>query len=165
MKVSLLTISLFFTSAILSTINAQQESLLINVSATVQGSIEIETVQSINFSGVEAVGDVLTLSPVQNPNAGKMIARGLPANEFRLEYLANRELTHVESGRQIPFFYIVSGNYIDDQSTSEPLEQEVRDLQFSSEGEFFLWVGGRLNIANLQPGTYVGDFTIDIEYI
>lgn len=61
--------------------------------------------------------------------------------------------------------YEISGNSIENQSTSELLDTENRSIQFSLEGRYYFWIGGRINITNAVPGNYEGDFTIEIDYI
>jgi hypothetical protein len=145
--------------------NIQGNSVQITVSATIQGSIELITIQTLDFHNNSEARTLIEMNPVTNPNAGKMVARGTPGAEFRLNYLKTRELTNTSGLGVIFFEYDISANNIDEQETSELLDQEGRPLTFNENGEFFIWVGGSVDLSSAQPGSYEGEFTIEIEYI
>lgn len=105
------------------------------------------------------------VNPVNSLNAGYMIAVGTPDAEFRLNYLPKRELTQINGTETLTFTYEISGNTEENQATSELLELDNRNIRFNSEGQFYKWLGGRVNIENAAPGNYEGDFTIEIDYI
>ena len=105
------------------------------------------------------------VNPVNSLNAGYMIAVGMPETEFRLNYLSERVLSQTNGNATLTFTYVLSGNSIENQSTSELLEGGNRNIRFNEEGRYYIWVGGRLNLENAQPGNYEGDFTIEIDYI
>lgn len=137
----------------------------INVTVDVIGTTEMITINTIDFENIESGNSVINVNPIQSPRAGKMIARGNPGSEFRLNYLRERELTGSESGTVLFFTYQVAGNSIDEQESAELLDQEVRELVFNSDGEFYIWVGGTVDLSEVEPGNYEGEFTIEIEYI
>ncbi|HBX64927.1 MAG TPA: hypothetical protein DEG32_01730, partial [Balneolaceae bacterium] len=85
--------------------------------------------------------------------------------EFRLNYLPELELTQIQGQGTLNFTYEISGNSEENQSTSELLELDNRNIRFNNEGRYYIWVGGRVNIENAPPGNYEGDFTIEIDYI
>lgn len=105
------------------------------------------------------------VNPVNSLNAGYMIAVGTPDAEFRLNYLPKRELTQINGTETLTFTYEISGNTEENQATSELLELDNRNIRFNSEGQYYIWLGGRVNIENAAPGNYEGDFTIEIDYI
>lgn len=105
------------------------------------------------------------VNPINSVNAGFMIAVGTPEAEFRLFYLPERELTQIDGDGALTFEYEISGNDIEDQATSELLDADNRNIRFNSEGRYYIWVGGRVNLENASPGNYEGDFTIEIDYI
>jgi hypothetical protein len=61
--------------------------------------------------------------------------------------------------------YSVSGFKSDNQRASQLLDQVERIVQFNENGEFYLWLGGRVDLTRARPGNYDGEFTIQIEYI
>lgn len=142
-----------------------QQSIEISVSATVNGTVEMFTIQTMDLQDIERNSNIITVDPIQSPRAGKMIARGTPNTEFRFDYLRERELSNTLGTGVLLFNYNVAGNTVDEQETSELLDQEARDLQFNENGEFFIWVGGNVDISEVEPGSYEGEFTIEIEYI
>lgn len=162
MKTALFTI-LFSLIAVCS--YAQEQRVSINISATVASTIEVLTIQTLDIQNANRQNNIIQINPIGSSNAGNMIARGNPGSEFRLNYLEVRELTN-NNGTGIIFFeYQIAGNTIDEQNTAELLDQESRELQFNDDGEFYFWVGGRVDLSSAEPGSYEGDFTIEIEYI
>lgn len=137
----------------------------VNVSAEVIQSIELITVSSMQFGNTQPGQDEIYVNPINSVNAGFMIAVGTPEAEFRLYYLPERELTQIDGDGILTFEYEISGNDIEDQSSAELLDTDNRNLRFNNDGRFFIWVGGRVNLENAQPGNYEGDFTIEIDYI
>lgn len=166
LKTTLFTI-LFSLIAFCSFAQEQENarSVSINISAEVQSTIELITIQTLDFQNTDRQDNIVQINPVTSNRAGNMIARGNPGSEFRLNYLETRELTNIEGTGVIFFEYRVAGNTIDEQNSAEFLDQEARDLEFNDDGEFYIWVGGRVDLTNAEPGSYEGDFTIEIEYI
>lgn len=147
---------------------AQQSSSVsaqVNVSANVIQSIELITVNSMTFGNSQPGQVEINVNPVNDVNAGFMIALGTPDAEFRLDYFQERQLSQIEGNGFLTFEYILSGNDIEDQSSSELLQTDNRSIRFNSEGRYYIWVGGRVNLENANPGNYEGDFTIEIDYI
>ena len=137
----------------------------ITVNAEVIPSIELITVNSMTFDRLQPGQNVLYVNPIEDLNAGYMIAIGSPQADFRLNYLSERELTQVNGDATLIFTYEISGNTREDQETSELLDVDNRNIQFNNEGRYYIWIGGRINLENAQPGNYEGDFTIEIDYI
>jgi len=143
----------------------EASTVSINITANVESTIELVTIQTLDFQNSDRRDNIVQINPITSSRAGNMVARGAPGSEFRLNYLETRELTNLEGTGILFFEYRVTGNDIDEQNTAEPLDQESRELQFNDDGEFYIWVGGRVDLTNAEPGTYEGDFTIEIEYI
>lgn len=135
------------------------------VSAQVIQSIELVTVNSMTFGNAQPGQKELYVNPINDANAGFMIAIGTPGVEFRLDYLNARRLTNVDGEGFLTFTYEISGNDLEDQDSSELLNNDNRSIRFNNDGRYYLWVGGRVNLENAQPGNYEGDFTIEIDYI
>lgn len=146
-----------------SNTNSSQGTIVID--AVIIESINLETVQTINFGNARPTDNVIYINPVNSVNAGYMIASGTADVEFRLTYEPRITLNQVEGSGTLVFSYEISGSQDEDQSTSELLNVENRNSVFNSEGKFYIWVGGRINLRNAEPGNYQGDFTIEIDYI
>lgn len=137
----------------------------INVSASVSSTIEIFTLQTMDFAGEEIELGLVEINPVLNANAGRMVARGNPNAEIRINFIRNRELRSTTTNSVLQMEYLVAGNVIDEQANAEFIEQDDRDLQFNEEGEFYLWVGAIVDLSLAEPGSYEGEFSIEVEYI
>ncbi len=123
------------------------------------------TIQSMRLSQAEANNDIIQINPQNHAYAGKMIAIGTPNSEIRISFLQQRELTQQRGSSTLLFNYRVAGNNTDDQSTAELLSQDNRDFEFNSEGRFYIWIGGNVDISTASPGNYQGEFTLEIDYI
>lgn len=161
---------LFLAGSILighSNARAQQSNnkVSISVSAKVISSIEMITIQSMDLSNAKPQNNRITINPQTNANAAKMVATGTPNANIRISFLRQRELTRQNGSETLLFNYRVAGNAKDDQSTAEILNRENRDFKFNDKGQFYLWIGGNVDISTAVPGNYQGEFTIDIEYI
>lgn len=167
MRIILLAIAFLFIS--IQTALSQEENFTvsgdINVRAVVTQSIQLITVNSMQFGNAQPGQGEIYVNPISSLNAGFMIATGSPEAEFRLNYLPELELTQIDGNATLTFIYELSGNSEEDQATSELLEMDNRNIRFNSEGRYYIWVGGRVNIENAEPGNYEGDFTIEIDYI
>jgi hypothetical protein len=142
-----------------------EDDVTINVQANVLQSIELITVSNIRLRDFPPGANEVYISPVENPYAGHMVAVGNPNAEIRIEYLPSRELTQVNGNGLLSFQYEIAGSAIDNQITSEILLNDNRNFRFNAQGRFYLWIGGRVDISNAKPGSYEGEFTIEIEYI
>jgi hypothetical protein len=143
----------------------EPQSVSISVSAQVSSATELFTLQTVDFRYEDVEFNVLSIDPISNPSAGKMVARGMPESGMRISFLQNRELVNVNTNHVIFFEYFVAGNDLDEQESSELINPDNRDLTFNEDGEFYIWVGGRVDLSTAQPGSYEGEFNIEIEYI
>ncbi|WP_018127661.1 hypothetical protein [Balneola vulgaris] len=137
----------------------------INIEARIVNSIELITVKTITLGQLQPEQDEIYVSSLNDVNAGYMIAVGSPNALFRLNFQQQRVLTRVEGPGTLTFEYEISGNSIEEQRSAELIEADNKNLQFNQEGRYYIWVGGRVNLSNALPGSYDGDFTIEIEYI
>lgn len=165
----LLMVSALFLFCFSSAIQAQNEpntmTTTISVNALVTQSIEVQTVRNVRLTNFQPDINEYVVSPINDANAGFMIARGTAEASIRINYLDELLLTQPNGPGRIRIFYRVSGYDRDEQVNSEILQSNDRSLNFSDEGEFYLWIGGRIIIENAAPGNYEGEFTIEIDYI
>lgn len=140
-------------------------SVNIDVNARVIESINLTTIRDMRFGDVQPGQEEIDISPANDATAGKMVATGTPESRIRVSFLREWELVNDRGGESLTFFYRVAGNTTDDQGTAEQLQTDNRDLYFNEDGEFYFWIGGRVDITNASPGNYEGEFTIEIEYI
>lgn len=145
---------------------AQDESgYRIGVSASVVESIEMVTQRDMQFGPVQPGQEQIVINPLTDSQTGKMIALGNPNARIKVSFVRERTLTSANGNQSLTFFYEIAGNDEDDQSSAELLQTDNRDLDLNSDGEYYFWIGGQVNIENAQPGKYNGDFTIEVEYI
>jgi hypothetical protein len=156
---------LFITGSSVQAQESEGVSAQISISTQVITSIELITVNSITFGNTQPGQQILNINPINDVSAGFMIAAGTPNAAFRLNYIPSRQINRVDGPGYITFVYQISGNDIEDQSSSEIFQNNSRNFTFNSNGRYYFWVGGRVNLANANPGNYEGDFTIEIEYI
>jgi len=144
-----------------------QSSYSITASATVVEAtgIELITLKDITIDETSAENGLLTISPLTDEKAGKMLIRGKPNSTIRLSYMNQLALVNTTGQGTIEFDYVVSGNKNDNQAASQPLDQVERIVQFSETGEYYLWLGGQVDLSKALPGNYDGEFTIEIEYV
>jgi hypothetical protein len=137
----------------------------VNVSASIQASIELTTISNINFGQVTPGMTELYINPRQDGGAGLMRITGQPDMLIRVSFLERRELINTSGGLPLLFVYDISGAQTEDQFLSERLTAENREISLGPEGEFYFWIGGRLDLTNVSFGQYEGEFTLEIDYI
>lgn len=137
----------------------------VNVSASIQASIELTTISNINFGQVTPGMTELYINPRQDGGAGLMRITGQPDMLIRISFLERRELINTSGGLPLLFIYDISGAQTEDQFLSERLTAENREISLGPEGEFYFWIGGRLDLTNVSFGQYEGEFTLEIDYI
>lgn len=145
--------------------NPTRVTTTIHVSATAMQSIELETINNIEFGELQPGQEELYINPISDLNAGYLIATGSPQATLRLNYIPEQFINHSDGKGSINFKYEISMNTIDDQSTAELIEHDNRTIQFNREGRLYIWVGGYLDLKNSIPGNYKADFTLEIDYI
>ncbi len=137
----------------------------IDIRTTIVSSIELITVKSITVGNLQSGQEEIYINSISDVNAGYMIAVGAPGLDFRLNFERSRVLTQVNGDGTLVFEYELSGNHLEDQNSAENITEDVRNLKFNADGQYYIWVGGKIDLRNARPGNYDGDFTIEIEYI
>ncbi len=142
----------------------------VNITATARvmsRDIELITISDMGILDASRLQDDLEvyINPIFDAEAGIMRASGAANAEIRVSYLAEMEVSRREGPGSLFFVYEVSGFPGDNQRESELLTETERELRFNEDGEFYFWIGGRVNLSNAQPGNYDGEFTIEIEYM
>lgn len=151
--------------------NAQQTEnpfngyISINVKTNVQATIQMVTIRNINFGKVQPGQKQIIISPINSPEAAAMKAFGIPNADIKITYLPIRELNRHGGNEVLRFYYSLSGNTENEQETSQLIDFNNQNTQFNGIGEYYFWIGGRVNIADAKPGQYEGDFTIEVEYL
>ena len=147
--------------------NGPRTSVTIVTTADIVGDIRMETISDMGILDARRLqdGDEIYINPVFDAEAGVMRATGLPNAQIRVSYDSEMEVTRREGPGTIVFRYEISGFEHDNQRESELLQTTDRELRLNEIGQFYFWIGGRVNLTNAVPGSYDGEFTIEIEYI
>lgn len=142
----------------------QQQTISVYAEVT-QGTIDVQTLQEMRFGTVEPGTEVLTVDPVADDRAGLMLASGAPESDIRISFVPEQPVRHVEGrGPDLEFHFQVAGNPVDDQESAEIIEPDADLHQIGEEGEFYLWIGGQIDITEAVSGAYETEFTLEIEY-
>lgn len=130
-----------------------------------QANVNMMTLREINLAKVQPSEGEIYVHPVTNPNAGLMKAEGAPQAPVQITFPRQLNLTHETGQSTLTFYYELAGNNQENQSTAQLITNQSQNFQLNAEGEFYIWVGGRINIQNAIGGNYEGEFTVEVEYI
>jgi hypothetical protein len=144
-----------------------QNSVSIRASATVveETGIQLVPINDMIIDETAAHNQIIDISPITDQAAGKLLVKGKINAMIRLSYLHQQVVVNTSGEGTLAFDYVVSGFPSDDQKASRFLDALENAPQFNEKGEYYLWVGGRVNISNARPGSYEGEFILEIEYI
>ena len=144
-----------------------QASGTIHASATVVEATDIQliTMKDMFIDESAATNGILVISPVTDEKAGKILVKGRVNTSVRLSYLSEMSLVNTSGDGTIVCRYSVSGYKSDNQGASQLLDVVEKVVLLNEKGEFYLWLGGRVDLSRARPGDYDGEFTIQIEYI
>lgn len=133
--------------------------------ATVVDAIEMSTLANIRLGSASIGSDEIFINPQSDDMSGKLLVTGRPNAAIRITYVPQRELSLIGGPQTLTFRYLLAGNSDDDQINSEALNESRTNMALGSDGRFFIWIGGRVNILNATFGQYEGEFSVEIEYI
>lgn len=144
-----------------------QNSISIRASATVVEAtgIQLIPIRDMIIDESSAQNGILDISPVTDEKAGKILVKGQINSSIRLSYLNEMALVNSAGDGTLVCKYSVSGYKSDNQRASQLLDMIERIVQFNEKGEYYLWLGGKIDLSRAKPGSYDGEFTIQIEYI
>ncbi|HMG14274.1 MAG TPA: hypothetical protein VK590_02435 [Saprospiraceae bacterium] len=142
-------------------------SVSIKATATVIEVQEIEmiTMQDMVLDQANIENGFIYISPKRDPEAGVMLVKGRPNSKVRINYINNLNLHNAVGEGKLEFHYEVTGYPSNNQRASQVLDSADPIIQFNEEGKYYLWIGGRVNVKDANPGNYLGEFTFQIEYI
>lgn len=142
-------------------------NISINVSATVvtNSPIELTTLSNMKLSASSLLESEIYISPVSSPDAGLMLVKGRPGLQARLTYRITETITEKSGAGTIDLtFQISSFPTLVQRASKLDISGEVI-LNFGSDGLYYLWIGGYVNMTKAAPGKYTGQFTIEVVYI
>lgn len=150
-----------------TTFAQQKMSMSIKAQATVieQSGIELITIKNMDIDPGLAVEGKVYISSHRDASAAVMMIKGKANARFRVNYTPVVRIANTSGPGFLTLRYEMRGFQSDNQSASEPIDAAVRTLQLSSDSKYYFWVGGTVDVRNARPGTYDGEFTIEVEYI
>lgn len=164
-KFCLVFLSVFLFSSFVYAQSNNTINTTVNIQADVVQAIELITINTLSFNELHPEQKTLYINPVNDLNAGFMIALGTANAAFKIEFVPQHTITRFDGRGSINLNYEIAGSTIDNQATAEILKLENRNITFNGEGRYYFWIGGTLDIENAAPGNYQTDFTIEIDYI
>lgn len=143
------------------------ENVSISVSARVvsESPVELTTLSNMIVVGGNNGGEEIYISPISSANAGLMQVKGTPGSQARITYIMSEVLSEASGQGSINIKYEMSGNPERVQSSSKLIDTGETILNFGADGLYFLWVGGHIDLSNTTGGKFVGQFTLEIDYI
>lgn len=148
-------------------LQAQKTSVTIKAQATVidKAQIELVTIKALDIDAGMAVNGIINVSAKRDGQAGVMIVKGRPDASFRISFAPVVQIQNSAGRGSLTLKYEMYGYSSDNQGASEPIDAAARTLKVNSNGLYYFWLGGVIDISKARPGKYEGEFTLEIEYI
>jgi len=163
---------LMLTSGIGSILSAQSGGnsavsarVSITATATIVDAIEMTTLANITLGSSSIGSDEVFVNPQSDENSGKLMVTGRPNALISINYISQQQLSRMGGPESLTFRYFLSGNSTDNQINSETLDASRTNMRLGSDGRFYIWIGGMVNLQNAVFGQYEGEFSVEIEYI
>jgi len=133
--------------------------------------IILEVVYGVQFGSENPDDLFLVVDPISTPasadqGAGYIIAKGEPGVQFGLFFSRTIELESLSGGESLIVNYLMSHNRDPEQSASVYVLEQFPVFRLNEKGEYHFWLGGNVSIVNAaSDGLYVGDFSMEVEYL
>ncbi len=139
----------------------------ISIKAVVTNNIPFEIISLKNMRVHVLPNDNqnVYISPLTNPDAGMLMAKGRTGTRVLISFLKSDELIDQQSKASIKIDYELSGSPGQTQFSSDPFHNEEAIIDLPENGTYYLWVGCRVNLSGVSGGKFLGLFTIEIDYI
>ena len=143
------------------------KSAPVSISVSVMESLPVQltTLNNMNIPANIFNDCEIYISPVNSTFAGLLKAIGSPGSRVRMTYHKDEVLSAVNGNGIISICYELSGNERWLQESSELINTDEAVFNLGSEGQYYLWVGGHINVRRVGVGSYRGQFTLEIEYL
>lgn len=142
-------------------------SVSIKAQATVveKSEIELVTMKDMDIDASSAVNGKVYISAQKDTKSALMVVKGKANASFRVTFTPIVEIPNSAGKGSLLIQYEMIGCATDNQGAGEPIDAAERTLTISTDGRYYFWLGGRIDISKARPGKYNGDFTIEVEYI
>lgn len=133
-------------------------------------SILIESVYNPSFQQVDIDLTQVVVDPVTDQagsvgGAGMLVAKGEPNRAFQVTVPQTVTLVHSDTGTTLNVSVVVSHNGLLDQSSSDYIRETVSGFRLNADGEYYFWLGGEIDVADVEEGEYEGNFLLEVEYV
>lgn len=105
------------------------------------------------------------VSPIKSDNAGLMLLKGKPNTGVNIHYPPEAFIYGKNGDDCIKISYVMSGYPVRNQQASTLTEAPDVFIELNDDGEYFLWIGGLVDLGNAGAGNYSGDFIFEISYL
>ncbi len=160
-------IIIFVSTNITKAQNSTGQNISISVSARVTADqpVELTTLQNMIIQSSDDEYNYVYISPMTDVNAGLMRTSGIPGLKVLITYQISDFVTGNEDYDKVIVNYVMSANHELVQEASTLIDSGETVLDFGDDGVYYLWLGGEFDLSRAFGGRYVGQFTIEIEYI
>lgn len=133
-------------------------------------SILIETIYNPSFQTENIDDNQIIVDPISDETgsaggAGLMVAKGEPRSEFQVVMPEEITLINAETNSSVKVHVDVSHNVQMEQSSSDYIRNSITSFTLNEAGEYYFWLGGSIDITNLEEGPYEGSFLLEVEYL
>jgi len=156
----------FLVSHYVDAQSIKKSTMRITASATVTGNLQMLTIRDLDLINPIVVENQINVSPITSSYAGMFKISGERGARVRITFLQAELLEEQNEGRGTVFVqYFMSAAKDDIQFQSDLLEVQEAMVQIGSNGELFVWLGASLDLSKSTPGSYLSEFSIELEYI
>lgn len=153
----------------------QEVSASINVTGRIVAEVSMQSIliesmynpsfQQANIDMTQVIVDPVTDQAGSVGGAGMLVTKGEPNRIFQVTIPQTVTLTNKDTGTTLNVRVKVSHNGIIDQSSSDYIRETVSAFQLNTDGEYYFWMGGEINVADVEEGEYEGNFLLEVEYV
>lgn len=121
--------------------------------------------QQENIDDTQVVVDPITDDAGGMGGAGYLVAKGEPNRVFQVTIPDVITLINAETNNTFDVQVNVSHNSSTEQSSSDYVRDNLSEFILNDEGEYYFWLGGIINVADVEEGAYEGSFMLELENI
>lgn len=149
--------------------NGPEKTSSINVTGKVVSVLDgqvilIEAISDLSFQRENIDDTQLVVDPITD-DAGYLLAKGEPNRVFQVTIPDVITFINAETNNTLDVQVNVSHNSSTEQSSSEYVRDDLSEFILNDEGEYYFWLGGIINVADVEDGAYEGSFLLEVEYI
>jgi hypothetical protein len=149
-------------------------NLSVSANLVTSAPVQLTALRNLIITGVQGRGSKynesvrtgeIYISPLTDNRAGILLAKGAPNSHAILHYKTAEILKDNTGAGSISVRYELSSSPTLAQKNSEQNDNGEIILNFDRNGNFYLWIGGYVNLKNAISGKYSGQFTFEILYV